>query len=62
MKLLFKYTILKYLSLGLIATVIMLLVTSCKVVDQSRVQDSDTDTIPWNTRAGWENSSLGVPY
>jgi hypothetical protein len=32
------------------------------MVDQSRVQKSDVDTIPWNTRADWEDTVIGVPY
>ena len=36
--------------------------SGCQVIDQSRVQDSEVDSIPWNTRAGWEDSLIGVPY
>jgi hypothetical protein len=36
--------------------------TGCQIIDQSRVQDSSVDTIPWNTRAPWEDTVIGVPY
>jgi hypothetical protein len=39
-----------------------LLLCGCQFVDQSRVHDPGTDQIPWNTRASWEGSALGVPY
>ena len=50
------FIILSAFSLG------VLLSSGCRVVDQSRVQKEDTDTIPWNTRADWEGTTLGVPY
>jgi hypothetical protein len=34
----------------------------CQIIDKSRVQGDDTDNMPWNTRAGWEDSSFGVRY
>ena len=40
----------------------LMLVSGCQVVDKSRVNDAETDTIPWNTRAGWEDTTIGVPY
>ena len=42
--------------------IIFISTTGCQVVDQSRVQDADSDNILWNTRAGWEGSVIGVPY
>ena len=50
------------LLLLILFNVILMLVSGCQIIDQSRVQDSETDTIPWNTRAGWEGTTLGVPY
>ena len=50
------YTILFGLSMSLLLT------SGCQVVDQSRIHDEETDTIPWNTRADWEGTTLGVPY
>ena len=51
-----SYAILIFLGLSLIFT------TGCKVIDESRVHDDEAETIPWNTRAGWEGTTLGVPY
>ena len=33
----------------------------CKIVDENRVNHSGADTMPWNSRAHWEGSTLGVP-
>ncbi len=55
----------KTLFTALIGVTILLLAAAgsgCKVIDESRVQDADSDTIPWNTRAGWEDTTIGVPY
>lgn len=51
-------------NLLLSALLLLLLYTAsgCQIIDQSRVQDNDVDSIPWNTRAAWENSAIGVPY
>jgi hypothetical protein len=36
--------------------------SGCEIIDESRVQDDGTDTLPWNRRAGWEDSTIGVPF
>ena len=48
--------------LPIAVALLMLLLSGCEIVDQNRVQDEDADTIPWNTRADWEDSVIGVPY
>jgi hypothetical protein len=41
---------------------ILIACAGCEIIDQSRVQKDDTDTLPWNRRAGWEDSTIGVPF
>lgn len=36
--------------------------TGCQVIDQDRVHSDKDDNIPWNTRAGWEGQTIGLPY
>ena len=44
---------------GLLA---MLLASGCQFIDNDRVRDDSTETIPWNNRADWEGGSLGAPF
>jgi hypothetical protein len=33
--------------------------SGCAVVDDGQ---TGTDTLPWNSPAGWERSTIGLPY
>ena len=48
--------------LALAFAVLALLLGGCGMVDQSRIPDDNHDRMPWNTRAGWEDTGLGVPF
>jgi hypothetical protein len=48
--------------LTLLALIALCCVAGCQMVNQDRVQDADADSMPWNSRAGWEGSGMGVPY
>jgi len=48
--------------LALIIAILALFMAGCSIVDQSRVPDDDHDRMPWNTRAGWEDTGMGVPF
>lgn len=47
---------------SLLILALVSLISGCAVIDESRVHDTESDTIPWNTRAGWEDNVIGVPY
>lgn len=40
---------------------VMAILGGCALVDESRVQKDDKERIPWNSRADWEGSVIGVP-
>lgn len=46
----------------LVLALLALAAGGCSLVDQSRVPDDDHDRMPWNTRAGWEDTGMGVPF
>ncbi len=46
----------------LLLLVVLLLAGGCCCVDESRLVDRNQDTQPWNSRAAWEDTMIGVPY
>ena len=48
-------------TLLLLLTLLAFFLSACAAVDKSRMRQDDSDPIPWNTRAGWENQAMGSP-
>jgi len=52
----------RLICISLAGLFVLLTLAGCQVIDQSRMPKDNHDRIPWNTKAGWEDQDMGMPY